>query len=106
MYLTIDKIKNHLNIDDYFKEDDEYITSLYYVAEKVVEKHTDSNLSEIANANGGELPSPLVHAMLLLIGDYYKNRESVSFTSATSIPFSYDYILSLFKNYGTNNNAV
>lgn len=106
MFVTLDKIKNHLNIDDYFKEDDEYITSLYEVAEKVVEKHADSDLSVIANANGGLLPAPLVHAMLLFIGDMYRNRESVSFTSVNAIPFSYDYILSLYKNYGTNNNVI
>ena len=106
MFVTLDRIKKHLNIDEYYKEDDWFLISLYQVAEKVVERHTDSKLSEIAKTNGGELPPPLVHAMLLLIGDYYKNRESVSFTSATSIPFSYDYILSLFKNYGINNNAV
>lgn len=105
MFVTLDKIKNHLNIDSYYKEDDNYITSLYEVAEKVVEKHTDSDLSVIAGTNGGLLPAPLVHAMLLFIGDMYRNRESVSFTSATAIPFSYDYILSLYKNYGTNNNV-
>ena len=105
MFLTLNQVKKHLNIDDYFKDDDEYISSLCEVAEKVVEKHTDSNLSEVAELNGGELPSPLVHAMFLFIGDMYRNRESVSFTSVSSIPFSYDYILSLFKNYGTNNNV-
>lgn len=106
MFVTLEQIKNHLNIDDYFKEDDNYISSLYEVAEKVVEKHTDSDLSVIAETNGGLLPTPLVHAMLLFIGDMYKNRESVAFTSVNSIPFSYDYILSLYKNYGTNNNVI
>ena len=101
MFITLDRIKKHLNIDDFYIEDDDYLTTLYEVAEKVVEKHTDSNFSDIAEANGGELPSPLTHAMLLFIGDMYKNRESISFTSVSAIPFSYDYILSLYKNYGT-----
>lgn len=105
MFVTLDRIKKHLNIDDYYKEDDCYIASLYEVAEKVVEKHTDTNLSEIAKANGGEIPSPLVQAMLLFIGDMYKNRESISFSSVSSIPFSYDYILSLYKNYGNEYNS-
>lgn len=104
MFITLDRIKKHLNIDDYYKEDDEYITSLYEVSEKVVEKHTDSNLSDVAKANGGEIPSPLTHAMLLFIGDMYRYRESISFSSVNSIPFSYDYILSLYKNYGINDN--
>lgn len=106
MFVTLDRIKKHLNIDEDYKEDDSYITSLYEVAEKVVEKHTDSILSDVAKVSGGVLPSPLIHAMLLFIGDMYRNRESVSFTSVNSIPFSYDYILSLYKNYGNNNNSL
>lgn len=105
MFISLDRIKKHLNIDEYFKDDDMYILSLYSVAEKVVEKHTDTNLSKIAKVNGGELPSPLTHAMLLLIGDMYRNRESITFGTVNVIPFSYDYILSLFKNYGTIDNS-
>lgn len=100
MFLTIEQIKKHLNLDEYFKEDDSYLISLSEVAETVVEKHVDYSLSEMAKSNGGVLPPPLLHAMLLFIGDMYRNRESVSFTSVSSIPFSYEYLLSLFKNYG------
>lgn len=102
MFLEIDRIKKHLNIDDYYKDDDNYLVYLYEVAEKVVEKHTDTNLKQIAEENGGELPPPILHAMLLFIGDMYKSRESISFGSVTSIPFSYEYILSLYKNYRSN----
>ena len=102
MFLEIDRIKKHLNIDDYYKDDDNYLEYLYEVDEKVVEKHTDTNLKKIAEENGGELPPPILHAMLLFIGDMYKSRESISFGSVTSIPFSYDYILSPYKNYRSN----
>lgn len=102
MFLEIDRIKKHLNIDDYYKDDDNYLAYLYEVAEKVVEKHTDTSLKQIAEENGGELPPPILHAMLLFIGDMYKSRESISFGSVTSIPFSYEYILSLYKNYRSN----
>lgn len=105
MFVELDRIKKHLNIDEYYKEDDSYLISLYEVAQEVVEKHTDSNLKNIADANGGELPSPLVHAMLLFIGDMYIHREINSNTNIASVPFAYDYILSLFKNYGTLNNS-
>ena len=102
MFLEIDRIKKHLNIDDYYKDDDNYLVYLYEVAEKVVEKHTDTSLKKIAEENGGELPPPILHAMLLFIGDMYKSRESISFGSVASIPFSYEYILSLYKNYRSN----
>lgn len=106
MFITLDRIKKHLNIDEFYKDDDEYLKSLYEVAEKVVEKHTDTSLSLLAERNGdSSIPSPLLQAMLLLIGDMYKNRESVTFSSVNTIPNSYDYILSLYKNYGLENNS-
>lgn len=100
MYLTIEEIKKHLNIDDDFTDDDEYLLSLEEVAEGVIEKHIDDSLEDIASMNGGELPRPLLHAMLLYIGNLYANRESISYSSAIEIPFAYDYILSLYKSYG------
>ncbi|MCI9607301.1 MAG: phage gp6-like head-tail connector protein [Muribaculaceae bacterium] len=99
MFLELELIKKHLNIDSTFLEDDEYLMYLGEVAEKVIEKHTDTKLNQLAEVNGDMLPKPLLHAMLLFIGDMYRNRESVVNGSITEIPFSYDYILGLYKNY-------
>lgn len=99
MYISLQKIKKHLNIDNHFKEDDPYIIGLYNVAEEVVSRHIDYKLDEIAADNDGELPASLQHAILLFIGDMYANRESVTSENITKIPFSYDYILSLWQNY-------
>ncbi len=99
MYIELYQIKKHLNIDDDFTMDDEYLVDLAVVAEKVVEKHIDSNLEIIAADNCGELPSPLIHAMLLFIGNMYANRESVAFAGAQEIPLGYNYLLDLYKDY-------
>ena len=98
MYLQLDLIKKHLNIDDYYKDDDDYLLYLANVAELTVERHIDNNISSLAN-DRGDLPSPLLHAMLLFIGDMYANRESISYASVHEVPFSYDYLLTLFKKY-------
>lgn len=99
MYLNLYSVKKHLNIDEDFNDDDEYLVDLISVATQVVEKHIDNNLDEIAASNGGELPSPILHAMLLLIADLYSNRETVAYTSISKLPLSYDYLLDLYKNY-------
>ena len=98
-YLQLYQIKKHLNIDEDFHLDDEYLVDLSIVAEQVVQKHIDNNLDELCAENDGELPSPLMHAMLLLIGNFYANRESVAFASSSEIPLSYSYLLDLYKNY-------
>lgn len=108
MYLHLDQIKKHLYIDDYFTDDDEYLMSLALVAESVVERHIDSNLNYLADGSG-ELPAPLIHAMLLLIGNLYNNRESVAtFKYAEQpieLPLSYSYLLDLYKNYSNSDNV-
>lgn len=102
-YLTLAQIKKHLNIDSTFTDDDDYLTSLGDVAEQIVSKHVQYNLSELAESNGGTLPAPITHACLLLIGNFYMNRESVAAISISKIPMSYEYLLGLYKNYSNSN---
>ena len=97
MYINIGQIKKHLNIDSDFTEDDTYLEMLESVAEKTIEKHIDHSLADLEE--DGVLPAPLLHAILLLIGNMYMNRESISFANAKEIPNSYEYLLSLFKDY-------
>lgn len=105
MFITLERIKQHLNIDNYYTDDDEYLLYLEGVAESVVEKHIDNNLSSLLDGNG-DLPSPLLHAMLLFIGDMYQSRESVAFNSSpVEIPQSFSYLLSLYKNYSNEDNV-
>jgi uncharacterized phage protein (predicted DNA packaging) len=99
MYVALDKIKTHLNIDKDFIEDDNYLMSLSEVAECVVERHIGYKFSKLMEDNDGQLPMPIQHAMLLFIGTMYANRESVTFGSANVLPHAYDYILQLFENY-------
>ena len=102
MFLTLERIKKHLNIDEYFKDDDDYLMFLEDVAEQTVQRHIDSNLSVLTDENGGELPSLLIQAMLLYIGNMYLSRKSIKFSNVQDVPFSYDYLLSLYKNYNNH----
>ena len=100
MYITVEDLKKHLNIDEDFTEDDGYLAYLITVAEDAISIHIDRNLSEVADENGGKLPAVLIHAMKLFIGDMYQSRESTSFNGSPSeIPFSYTYLTSLYRRY-------
>lgn len=96
-------IKKHLNIDDSFKEDDEYLMNLEHVAAKIVEKHIDKPLNEMLD-DKGDIPNPLIQAILLQIGNLYQSRESVAFTNAVELPNAYNYILDLYKDYSKKSN--
>jgi len=100
-YLTLSQIKKHLNIDDYYEGDDTYLTSLGDVCEQIVEQHLQRPLSELAI--DGDLPAPIIQAMLLFLGTLYMNRESVSYGQAYQIPAScsntFDYLLHPYLSY-------
>lgn len=102
MLVELERIKKHLNIDSEFTDDDEYLIFLEGVAEDLVQKHIDSNWSEI-EALEGEIPQPLLSAILLFIGNMYDNRESVAYSTVTEVPMSLKYILDMYRNYGDCN---
>ena len=98
MYIDTVILKKHLNIDESFIDDDEYIKALCLAAEQAVENHIARPLSEIVDEHG-KLPPSVKHAILLLVGHFYANRESVSFASASVIPLAYEYLLQPYKSY-------
>lgn len=102
MYVQLYEIKKHLNINSDFHDDDEYLGYLEEVAEKVVENNIDTKLRKLEDGDG-DIPSPLKQAMLLLIANFYANRESVAFSQSTEVPVSYKYLIDLFRNYRGDN---
>lgn len=41
MYVELETVKKHLNLDDSFSDDDSYITFLINAAEEAISKHID-----------------------------------------------------------------
>ena len=87
-HIDLQLAKRHLNVEESFTEDDEYIKGLIEAAEAVVEKE-----------NEGKLPSPLRQCILLMVGQFYANREPVAFVQSAEIPLSYSHLVSLYRNY-------
>lgn len=97
MYITLCEAKKHLLIDNSFNQDDEYILALIDVAEDAVAININVQLDSITV--GGELPPAVKAAILLLVGNLYANREPVAYTSVNNVPYTFDYLISLYKNY-------
>ena len=91
---TLDEIKQHLNIELNWKGEDQYLQSLLDAAKVVVQKHI---CEDDIDGMSEEQKKPLIHAIKLLVGTWYMNRESLS--NLNSAKHSYEYILSLYKNY-------
>lgn len=97
-YLELDKLKKHLNVDWDFTDDDEYIESLGDVAEAMLAKDLDISLEELISAEG-DMPKPVLHAMMLIVGNLYANRESIAFASAVEVPQTYKFLIDYYRNY-------
>lgn len=107
-WVSLKEAKKHLQVEDDFTDDDEYIQNLICVSEQAVKKHLNLKCNEYAiNECIGcpyEVfclypPSPVKHAVLLMIGNLYANREPIAFNTVAKLPLSYDYLLSLYKQY-------
>lgn len=98
MYITLEQAKKHLLVDENFTSDDLYILDLITVAENSVQIHL--NISSIDELDtGGIVPPVIIHAMLLMIGNLYANREPIVYGSVSKLPLSYEYLIGLYKQY-------
>ena len=90
-YVELQLAKKHLNVEESFTEDDEYIIGLIEASETVVEKDVCEKLDTLTQENKGKLPAPL--------RQFYANREPFAFSQSAEVPLSYRYLVSLYLNY-------
>lgn len=86
--VTLQHVKNHLRIDG--DEEDEYLVHLIDAARVSIE-------NDLRRTFEGEVPPPVQHAALLLIGHYYENREEASAMSLHTIPRASRSLLSPYR---------
>lgn len=95
-YIALSELKNHLRIEH--SDEDGYLTSLIGVAKTAIENELDRKI-ELYEDESGNLPAPLKHAIMILCGDLYNNRESVAFAAPHEVPRTLGYLLAPYKNY-------
>ncbi len=93
MEITLDELKQHLNIELDWHGEDQYLQSLLDAAKVVVQKHICDDI----DSKTSEEQTGLARAILLVCATWYMNRESLSNLNKGN--HSYEYILSLYKNY-------
>lgn len=97
MYITLSKAKQHLVLDESFRDDDQLIISYINAAESAVSKHLDRPLEEcLVN---GRLDPSVENAVLLLLGSFYANRESVTFGKGIALCHGLEYLIQLNRRF-------
>ena len=77
--------KKHVRADD-FADDDEYLEHLLETAEESIIAATHCTEQELIAGNNGKFPVPLRHAIMMLAGHWYNQRESVSTVQMHEVP--------------------
>lgn len=96
MFLELNEVKRHLNIDDYYTLDDGYISSLIESCTAIMEEETGRKASELEGSALGTARQ----AVLLLVGDYFATRESaVVGASVAERPMGFIRLCRLIRNY-------
>ncbi|MGR4839115.1 MULTISPECIES: head-tail connector protein [Bacteroides] len=95
LYVSVEALKAHLNVD--YDNDDDYLESLSATAQASIEKYIQRPLSDCEK--GGELNPMLIHAIKILAGGFYANREPVAYANAQPLPYTLDYLVRPFIKY-------
>lgn len=95
-YVTLADLKHQVYAAD-MEDDNTLLQRLLDTAEKVVIRHTRRTAAELTEMGGGEFPSDLCHAVLMLAAHWYNQREAVSSSQQNAVPYSLQYLVDPFK---------
>lgn len=97
-YLKLSDLKKQLNIDEWFTDDDAYIFTLGDTAEQMVANHIDRPLEDCVDEYG-RLALPIKLAIQMLVGHWFRTRETVQYSPTYSAQKALDYLLAPYKEY-------
>lgn len=103
--INLELIKTHCRLDPDFTDDDKLLSIFLRAAHRYIEGRTKRKLFKDVEDEGytddGLLMDGDIEAvMLLLVGHWYENRESVNIGNITSIiPFGPDELLQQHRRY-------
>ena len=93
--VDLELLKKHVRADD-FADDDDYLAHLLDAAEQHVCTATNREAAELLEMGGGNLPTMLQQAVLLIAGHWYNQREAVSGVQMAEVPYT---VQALIKPY-------
>lgn len=98
-YISLERAKQHLNLEPDFVDDDELILQYIDAAELTVLLEVNASSFEELETEPGKLPAPLQQAILLLLGTFYGSRESIVYGVITQQVPAYKHLIHLYRNF-------
>lgn len=94
--VDLELLKKHVRADD-FADDDDYLAHLLDAAEQYVCTATNREAAELLEMGGGELPTMLQQAVLLIAGHWYNQREAVSGVQMAEVPYTLQALIKPYR---------
>lgn len=98
-YISLERAKQHLNLESDFVDDDELILEYIDAAELTVLLEVNASSFEELETEPGKLPAPLQQAILLLLGTFYGSRESIVYGVIMQQVPAYKHLIHLYRNF-------
>ncbi|MEG1158763.1 MAG: head-tail connector protein [Acidaminococcaceae bacterium] len=95
--MGITLLKQHVRADD-FSDDDNYLSHLLEAAEQYVQTATNRRSDELLKlGDGAHLPVMLQHAVLMIAGHWYNQREAVSGVQMAEVPYTLQALIKPYR---------
>jgi len=92
--VTIEELKRNLNMECDYKEEDIYLKQIINVATEAVFNYLGKNIDDFKTY----IPETVRFSIIILATQYYENRSSIAFSGVNEIPYSFQFLLSPYKN--------
>ncbi len=97
--VSLELFKKHTRSDD-FGDDDVLLQHYLDSAEESVVRQTHRTREELLEMGGGQMPQPLIQAVMLLAAHWYNQRESVSVAQMNAVPDSLQSLILQYRKLG------
>ena len=99
-YITADEIARNARIEDWaLNEEMPVLHAVGDAAEQMVFNLLDRTPEDLLEAEGGMLPAPVHHAMIMLATHLYENRTPLIPGSIAAVPYTIDAMLKPYIRY-------
>lgn len=100
MYLDLKLCKKQIELEGCYVDDDDFVLYLMDLAEERVAKELCVKVEDLATIGGGEVISPtLVHAMMLYVATYFKEKENTTSANTKEFPDGSKALIALDRDY-------
>ena len=100
-WLTLQRIKQQLRIEQDFHDEDELLEMYGESAEATVLNLLGRSYEDVMESYGA-VPKPIIHATLMLCDIIYQHRSPVSPQNMSVVPYTFDFLLKPYMRRASN----